>query len=123
MDKKRIEKLVKGAIADTKDDLIEDGGEDLSEEAKKMEQLEMKEIEKIIEDKHANFSKISRHYKLFEYVARANPEQVLRYIKQRTPGVEPLWMSEKGTPEEIPKCPRCGSTRLFECQIMPQIFD
>ena len=45
------------------------------------EDAEAKELEKIIEDKHANYSKISRHYKLFEYLSKSDPGQVLRYVK------------------------------------------
>lgn len=109
-DMKRVDKLVKGIITDEGDD--ESGGS------------EAKELESIIEDNHANYSKISRHYKLFEYVAKSDPGQVLRYVKERNPAIEPLWMSEKGLPPtQIPPCLRCGGPRLFECQVMPRIFD
>jgi hypothetical protein len=119
-DSKRVDKILKSVtnVDDKEDFLVDDGIED-TEETK----AEVRELEKIIEEKHSNFSKISRHYKLFEYVSRADPEQVLRYVKQRGSGVEPLWMSEKNQPQSIPNCPLCGSKRLFEFQIMPQIFD
>jgi len=124
-DEKRVEKILKnikdtGAATeeDDKDLLMDDPNAD-TEESK----IEAKELEKIIEDKHSNFNKISRHYKLFEYVAKADPDQILRYVKHRSPAIEPLWMSEKCHPQTIPACPRCGSPRLFEFQIMPQIFD
>ena len=120
-DAKRVEKLLKSV--QVKDEAEEDVGEGDEGDDAKMEKLEMKELEKIIEDKHANYGKISRHYKLFEYVARSDPDQVLRYAKPRHPAVEPLWMSEKGLPAAIPPCPRCGGERLFECQVMPQTFD
>ena len=32
-------------------------------------------------------------------------------------------MSEKNQLQSIPNCPICGSKRLFEFQIMPQIFN
>jgi hypothetical protein len=32
-------------------------------------------------------------------------------------------MSDKCQPDSIPPCPRCGSQRIFEFQIMPQLFD
>jgi hypothetical protein len=48
--------------------MVDDPNED-----DELSKVEMKELEKIIEDKHANYSKISRHYKLFEYVARSDP--------------------------------------------------
>lgn len=89
--------------------MIDDGVAD-TEESK----TEVKELEKIIEEKHSNFSKISRYYKLFEYVSRADPDQVLRYVKQRSPLIEPLWMSDKNQPQSIPACPLCGSQRTFE---------
>lgn len=119
-DSKRVDKILKSVtnVDDKEDFLVDDGIED-TEETK----AEVRELEKIIEEKHSNFSKISRHYKLFEYVSRADPEQVLRYVKQRGSGVESLWMSEKNQPQSIPNCPLCGSKRLFEFQIMPQIFD
>lgn len=119
-DSKRVDKILKSvAKVDDKEEYVVDDGIYDPEETK----AEVRELEKIIEEKHSNFSKISRHYKLFEYVSRADPEQVLRYVKQRGSGVEPLWMSEKNQPKIIPNCPICGSKRLFEFQIMPQIFD
>lgn len=36
----------------------------------KLDEVEMKELEKLIENKHANYTKIAKEYKLFEYVAR-----------------------------------------------------
>lgn len=85
------------------------------EEGEQEDDVEAKELEKIIEDKHANYSKISRTYKLFEFVARSEPQQVLRYVKTRSSTVPPLWASERGLPTSVPACPRCGSPRLFEC--------
>ena len=122
-DDKRVEKILKnlketGNMDDEKDLLIDDPNAD-TEESK----VEASTLEKIIEEKHSNYGKISRHYKLFEYVAKSDPDQILRYLKDRTPQVSPLWMSEKGHPNLIPPCPRCGSPRVFEFQIMPQLFD
>jgi len=119
-DSKRVDKILKSVThVDDKEDFVVDDGIDDTEETK----AEVRELEKIIEEKHSNFSKISRHYKLFEYVSRAEPQQVLRYVKHRGSGVEPLWMSDKNQPPSIPDCPLCGAPRLFEFQIMPQIFD
>lgn len=57
-DMKRVDKILKSIK--TEDEGDESGGES-------------KELESIIEDNHANYSKISRHYKLFEYVAKSDP--------------------------------------------------
>ncbi|CAL1545453.1 unnamed protein product [Lymnaea stagnalis] len=48
------------------------------------------------------------------------PSQVLRYEK----GGEPLWVSahHKPSPEDIPFC-SCGSQRIFEFQVMPQLLN
>ncbi len=98
-DDKRVDKILKNIKETTEEDdvkdlLMDDPNAD-SEESK----VEASTLEKIIEEKHSNYGKISRHYKLFEYVAKAEPDQILRYNKSRTPVVTPLWMSEKGHPE------------------------
>ena len=59
------------------------------EEAKANE-LEMKALEDLI---NKTTNKVSDHYKLFEYVSKNNPEQVIRYC--RSASIEPLWSSEK----------------------------
>jgi hypothetical protein len=70
-DDKRVEKILKKVTkVDDKEDMVIDDGVEDTEETK----AEVKELEKIIEEKHSNFSKISRHYKLFEYVSRADPD-------------------------------------------------
>lgn len=77
----------------------------------------MKELEKLIKQKHSNYSKISDHYKLCEIVSKQNPEQVLRFVNNREKGnVEPLWMSEKNIvdPAKVLKCELCGQPRTFE---------
>ena len=52
---------------------------------------------------------------------------MLRYVKsyEKVPSnrLDPLWMSEKGLPDKIPVCERCGSDRRFEFQITPQLFE
>ncbi|EKX43152.1 hypothetical protein GUITHDRAFT_153364 [Guillardia theta CCMP2712] len=50
-------------------------------------------------------------------VARA-PEQVLRYCWNG----EPLWQSSEAQCTEVPPCPRCGSSRVYEMQAMPGLF-
>ena len=51
---------------------IKEEESDEDEEEDKVGKVEAAELEKIIEDKHANYSKISRHYKLFEYISKAD---------------------------------------------------
>eukprot|EP00775_Hariotina_reticulata_P005221 gene5221-5458_t len=53
--------------------------------------------------------------------ARA-PEQVLRYCFQ--PGADALWpsLSHTPSPADIPPCPHCGTDRVFEFQVMPQLL-
>jgi len=96
-DRKRVEALVKNLESSKQEDDEDDP--------------ESKELEKIIEDKHANFAKISRHYKLFEHISRSDPGQVLRYIKGKA---EPLWPSERNIPMPPPPCDKCGAQRQFE---------
>ena len=82
LDNKRVEKILKTVTkVDDKDELVVDDGVEDTEDTK----AEVKELEKIIEEKHSNFSKISRHYKLFDYVSRSDPNQILRYVKTRSP--------------------------------------
>ena len=67
-DTKRVEKILKtvtNKVDDKEDIFVDDGADDTAE---------VKELEKLIEDKHSNFSKISRHYKLFDFVSRSDPE-------------------------------------------------
>lgn len=48
-------------------------------------------------------------------------QQVLRYERKG----EPLWITDKNIPkkESIPNCQLCGSKRVFEFQIMPQLLN
>lgn len=50
------------------------------------------------------------------------PEQVLRY--RFKDGARPLWPSPAHVPKEgdVPPCPRCGSPRRFEFQVLPQLL-
>lgn len=50
------------------------GEDDPNFETDKVEELEMKELEKLIAQNHSGFNKISKYYKLFEYVVKRNPK-------------------------------------------------
>lgn len=51
------------------------------------------------------------------------PRQVLRYC--RSPLAKPLWSSVNGQPKngDIPPCNSCGSQRIFEFQVLPQLLN
>jgi hypothetical protein len=82
-DDKRVEKILKSVKETNEDDdkdlLIDDPNAD-TEESK----IEAGTLEKIIQEKHSNYAKISKRYKLFEYVAKSDPDQILRYNKSRS---------------------------------------
>lgn len=50
-----------------------------------------------------------------------NSDQVLRYQR----GGIPLWMSDEHTPKDadVPPCAYCGSKRIFEFQVLPQLLN
>ena len=56
---------------------------------------------------------------------RTDPTQVLRYCFDE--GAEPLWPSVSDAPERdertVPPCPRCGSPRRFEFQVLPTLVN
>lgn len=65
----------------------------------------------------------------FQKRLRRAPNQVVRYLHNvglvdEREIAEPLWCStnQRPTPEQIPPCPNCGSKRVAEFQIMPQIL-
>ncbi len=50
-------------------------------------------------------------------------DQVLRYLQWDSSGNGPLWVSSKGKlSSRPPPCEICGSERLFEFQVMPQLI-
>lgn len=59
-----------------------------------------------------------KNFKRFQKVVRAAPQQIMRYQKAS----EPLLVSTENTPESVEECGYCGSKRVFEFQIMPQIL-
>ncbi|KNZ49774.1 hypothetical protein VP01_479g4 [Puccinia sorghi] len=60
-------------------------------------------------------------------IARA-PDQILRYLRVKTPEIEPLWANEMGAGEletslgKQKVCGRCGSERRPEFQIIPTLL-
>ena len=63
---------------------------------------------------------MDRNFKRFQKVVKCAPDQVIRYQRLGNP----LWISTKEVlkEEEIPCCEICGSKRVFEFQIMPQLL-
>ncbi|KAJ0044319.1 hypothetical protein NL108_003466 [Boleophthalmus pectinirostris] len=59
-------------------------------------------------------------FQRFKKRIASEPHQVVRYTR----GGLPLWVSAKNIPsdEDIPPCP-CGSKRVFEFQVMPQLLN
>ncbi|MCI4376278.1 hypothetical protein PGIGA_G00186830 [Pangasianodon gigas] len=65
-------------------------------------------------------SQDSKMFQKFKERIAAEPHQVLRYCREGSP----LWVSSDHVPskEDVPKCP-CGTNRIFEFQIMPQLLN
>ncbi|KAG7333943.1 hypothetical protein KOW79_002350 [Hemibagrus wyckioides] len=65
-------------------------------------------------------SKDSEAFQKFKERIAAEPHQVLRYCREGSQ----LWVSSEHVPnkEDIPKC-SCGTNRIFEFQIMPQLLN
>ena len=71
------------------------------------------------------------YFKLFQWVCEHNPSQVLRYCRHAK-DAEPLWYhsTDRITAEMLDHplfkkrftCQQCGQPRLFELQLMPQLF-
>ncbi|PFX34898.1 Programmed cell death protein 2 [Stylophora pistillata] len=61
-----------------------------------------------------------KQFRKFKKRIAREPKQVLRYHQNG----EPLWVSDEGKPskDDIPRC-KCGSERVFEFQIMPQLLN
>ncbi|PLW06347.1 hypothetical protein PCASD_22507 [Puccinia coronata f. sp. avenae] len=85
---------------------------------KKDQDAKVKETKALVDDAFLRFqARISRA-----------PEQILRYLRVKTPEVEPLWANEmgKGALEaslgKQQKCERCGAGRTAEFQIIPTLL-
>ncbi|XP_019557896.3 programmed cell death protein 2 [Aedes albopictus] len=102
----------------------------LSEEENVKKQME--EYDKLVkEGKIGELSEVSesemdtyaeqvedKHFDKFKKRVAFDPDQVLRYDRKGNP----LWLSPV-EPTEIPNCELCGSARVFEFQIMPQLLN
>ncbi|CAL1603920.1 unnamed protein product [Knipowitschia caucasica] len=106
--------------------------EDLEKNAKDLEtkanELQSNE-EETLEDSfaEAELDEMALHeseemkvFQRFKERIAPEPEQVVRYNR----GGAPLWVSAKSIPteEDIPAC-SCGSKRIFEFQVMPQLLN
>ncbi|KAF4090517.1 hypothetical protein AMELA_G00052250 [Ameiurus melas] len=89
---------------------------DSLEQANMSSDLEESELESMA----FHESQDSKMFQKFKECIAAEPHQVLRYCRQGSP----LWVSSEHVPskEAIPKCP-CGTNRIFEFQIMPQLLN
>ena len=110
------------ANADGKEDDLGEGDAECSDEegdkTKEIAGVNMAELETALN--------LSDETKLFQVVTSSarNRNQVLRYIMPSAKSYEPLWTGKKGKLEAAPpKCEKCGSARVLEVQITPQLFD
>ncbi|XP_003215925.4 programmed cell death protein 2 [Anolis carolinensis] len=77
--------------------------------------------EKFLEAMAKHETQADKIFQKFKERISLEPEQIIRYCRN----VEgPLWISEENIPQEtdIPKC-SCGSKRVFEFQVMPQLLN
>lgn len=75
-----------------------------------------------LEDVHEASADMQLWAAFLARIGRA-PRQVLRYC--RSPLAKPLWSSVNGQPKsaDIPPCTYCGSQRIFEFQVLPQLLN
>ncbi|XP_058460057.1 programmed cell death protein 2 [Malaya genurostris] len=96
------------------------------------EQIQMEQYRKLVEDGKAgdmeNLSESElesyvdqtedKYFSKFKKRIATDPDQILRYER----GGKPLWLSSV-VPETVTPCDYCGSARIFECQVMPQLLN
>ena len=115
-----------GEVSDSDD---EEGSEEVDEkkELEKIQELEKSGKAMSVEDLEDCSTEPEdqvtedKNWKRWQKVVKCEKDQVIRY--QRTGN--PLWISANNVPgeDQIPKCEYCGSKRVFEFQIMPQLLD
>jgi pre-rRNA-processing protein TSR4 len=59
-------------------------------------------------------------FRRFRKRVSANPSQIIRFERNG----EPLWIqtAHQCSLKSVPPCEHCGSNRVFECQLMPQLL-
>ena len=110
-------------------DSSEDEGEHYDEGNGKKDSEIMKELNKGTSNLSAeeiskylgNETKLDNKYSKFKEIVNSSPDQVIRYQRSG----DPLWISSRNIPgpKDIPDCEACGSSRIFEFQIMPQLLN
>ena len=120
--------------------VIQGDDEEVSDDSDGEEAIDVnKELNKIkdLEQKYGSELKISgkdlaefateeevvkdKNFKKFLKTIKCDPRQIIRYHRKE----KPLWVSSEHVPNEntdIPDCENCGSKRVFEFQIMPQLL-
>ncbi|KAF4526203.1 hypothetical protein B566_EDAN001887 [Ephemera danica] len=58
-------------------------------------------------------------FKKFKQRVSRSPTQVLRFEREG----QTLWVSDLNQPEQMPPCSHCGSPRVFEFQVLPQMLN
>lgn len=80
-----------------------------------------KEIEQSnIDESQINQIEVDKEFLNFQDRIRLEPEQVIRYTTNLND--QPLWISSEGKDPKVPNCEYCGSERVFELQILPQLL-
>lgn len=90
----------------------------VAEEAQEIDEDEADALESIVKEHHKVETDVS--FELFRLASRFESKQCIRYDRKGAP----LWYSDKGRPSlSVPNCQHCGSRRIFEFQVMPQVID
>lgn len=132
------EKILSSLLLPQHEIIIQGDDESVSDSDDEEEVDEKKELEKIQElEKSGKVMSVKdledfstededlvtqdKNLKRFQKVVKCASDQVIRF--QRTGN--PLWISTNNVPgeDQIPNCEDCGSKRVFEFQIMPQLLD
>jgi len=105
-----------------------------SEKPVEEDEIEKEKIQEMIQDYEkegpeddkddidAEDTEVDEAFLNFQKVIKREPDQILRYA--RAEGSKPLWVNSKQILEEkdVPKCKYCGSERVYEFQILPQLL-